>query len=202
MGERGLADKYTSTQVHKYTTVNTIGNNGANKEGTHVGTNLVCLYINARSIMNKLIWLEATLEAMNPDIIGITESWCNDAVGEAEMGMAGYDMFRADRSGGIKGGGVLLYTKSELGALYYKIKCREGEHICCRVPQKGKGEEIIIGVNYRSDNIQRLNFDTNVASRELIKELQPKNFVIMGDYNCPDMVPCHFQNGHFQEPIK
>ena len=124
---------------------------------------------------------------MNPDVTGITESWCNDAVGEAEMGMAGYDMFRADRSGGIRGGGVLLYTKSELGALYYKTKCREGEHICCRVPQKGKGEEIIIGVNYRSDNIQRLNFDTNVASRELIKELQHKNFVIMGDYNYPDI---------------
>ena len=136
--------------------------------------------------MNKLVWLEATLEAMKPDIIGITESWCNEAVGEAEISMAGYDMFRADRSGGIRGGGVLLYTKSELGALYYKTKC-EGEHICCRIPQKGKGEEIIIAVNYRSDNIQRLNYDTNAASRELIKELQPKNFVIMGDYNYPDI---------------
>ena len=49
--------------------------------------------------MNKVIWLEATVEAINPNIIGITESWCNDAFGEAEMGTAGYDMFRADRAG-------------------------------------------------------------------------------------------------------
>ena len=53
---------------------------------------------------------------------------------------------------------------------------------------EGKGEKIIIGVNYRLDNIQWLNFDTNVASKELIKELQPKNFVIiMGEYIHPDI---------------
>jgi hypothetical protein len=39
-----------------------------------LNNNLVCIYVNARSIMNKLLWLEAVVEAMSPDIIGITES--------------------------------------------------------------------------------------------------------------------------------
>jgi len=42
-------------------------------------------------------------------------------------------------------------------------------------------------VNYRSDNILRLNVDTHEISRQLIKELQAKNFVLMGDYNYPDI---------------
>ena len=64
--------------------------------------------------MNKLLWLEAVVEAMSPDIIGITESWCNDRVLEAEMELVGYNLFREDRKGGMRGGGVLLYVKSEL----------------------------------------------------------------------------------------
>jgi hypothetical protein len=42
--------------------------------------------------------------------------------------MGGYDIFRKDRVGGVKGGGVLLYTRVELGALLYKTRHEEGEH--------------------------------------------------------------------------
>jgi len=34
-----------------------------------------CLYLNARSIVNKLDEFFVTVEEMNPDVIGITESW-------------------------------------------------------------------------------------------------------------------------------
>ena len=50
-----------------------------------LNNNLACIYVNARSIMNKLLWLEAVIEATSPDIVGITESWSNDKILEAEL---------------------------------------------------------------------------------------------------------------------
>ena len=47
---------------------------GTREREVALNNNLVCIYVNARSIMNKLLWLEAVVEAMSPDIIGITES--------------------------------------------------------------------------------------------------------------------------------
>ena len=136
--------------------------------------------------MNKLQWLEITMEALDPDVIGITESWCNDRVLEAELAMDGYDLFRSDRGGGLRGGGVLLYARSSLRAVLYKTKCQDGEHICCKLTSS-RGNELIIGVIYRSANIQLLNLDTNLTTRQLIRELSPKNFILMGDFNYPDI---------------
>ena len=46
------------------------------------------------------------LDDIKPHIIGITESWANNDIRDAEFGMAGYVMFRKDTMG-RKGGGVL-----------------------------------------------------------------------------------------------
>ena len=59
---------------------------------------------------------------MNPDIIGITESWCTEVVTNAEISFENYDLFRRDRKNGRRGGGVLLYVKSELKAVTVKPK--------------------------------------------------------------------------------
>ena len=39
---------------------------------------LKCIYVNARSIINKIDYLRAELKVFDPDIIGITESWTDD----------------------------------------------------------------------------------------------------------------------------
>ena len=38
---------------------------------------LKCFYINARNILNKFDEFEAWVYDINPDIIGVTESWTN-----------------------------------------------------------------------------------------------------------------------------
>ena len=45
-------------------------------------------------------------------LIGITESWENKDISDAELGLEGYVMFRKDRMG-RRGRGVLLYIKYE-----------------------------------------------------------------------------------------
>ena len=49
------------------------------------------------------------VDDIQPHIIGLTESWGNKYMTDAELGLAGYVMFRKDRMG-RRGGGVLIYT--------------------------------------------------------------------------------------------
>ena len=53
--------------------------------------------LNARSIANKKNELNIMLDDINPHIIGITESWTNKNISDAELGLTGYVMFRRDR---------------------------------------------------------------------------------------------------------
>ena len=48
-------------------------------------------------------------------IIGLTESWANNDITYAELGLGGYAMFRKDRMGRRRGG-VLLYIKEDMPA--------------------------------------------------------------------------------------
>jgi hypothetical protein len=56
----------------------------------------VCL--NARSKLNKINkLLKLISEEENPYIIGVTVTWVNKQITEAEIGVGGYVMFRKDR---------------------------------------------------------------------------------------------------------
>ena len=48
------------------------------------------------------------VDEIKPHIIGISESWENNAITDAELGLEGYVMLRKDRMG-RRGGGVLAY---------------------------------------------------------------------------------------------
>ena len=49
--------------------------------------------------MNKKTELNIMVDDINPHIIGITESWANKDMTNAELGLEGYVMFRKDRIG-------------------------------------------------------------------------------------------------------
>ena len=69
------------------------------------------------------------VEDIDPHIIGITESWANTYISDAELGLTGYVMFRKDRIG-RRGGGVILYVKESIQA--YEIKL-EREAVCMKL---------------------------------------------------------------------
>ena len=62
------------------------------------------------------------VDDIKPHIIGITESWANNDITDAELGLEGYVMFRKDRMG-RRGGGVLLYIKETIPA--YEVQLQE-----------------------------------------------------------------------------
>ena len=75
-----------------------------------------CVCLNARIIVNKKNELNIMVEDIDPHIIGITESWANTGITDAELGMTGYVMFRKDRIG-RRGGGDFFLLKSTIISL-------------------------------------------------------------------------------------
>ena len=61
------------------------------------------------------------VDDMQPHIIGITESWANNDMKDAELELEGYVMFRKDIMG-RRGGGVLLYIKETIPAYEIQYK--------------------------------------------------------------------------------
>jgi len=118
----------------------------------------------------------------SPRIIGIAESWCTNDVGDAQLHLQGYNMFRNDRQSGV-GGGVLLYIHQDLAA----VPCKELNDVgfdnslwyTISLPNN---DELLAGVLYRApsssiDNNQRLlSIISNVRETVSFSHL-----LIMGD---------------------
>ena len=135
--------------------------------------------LNARSIINKKTELNIMVDDIKPHIIGITESWANNDITNAELGLEGYVMFRKDRIG-RRGGGVLLYIKDTIPP--YEVQLQEeadcNEAIWCNLVTGHT--TVIIGVVYRCPNITKQN---NEKIHNAINEVSKGDCIIMGDFN-------------------
>ena len=77
-----------------------------------------------RVLVNKFDQFEAYVCELNPDVIGVTETWATPLIADSELALAGYDMFRQDRPVNREGGGVLLYVRSSLHAVQCELSVR------------------------------------------------------------------------------
>ena len=102
------------------------------------------------SLFLPIVWQKylSARQKIKTDIIGITESWANNDITDAELGLEGYVMFRKDRMG-RRGGGVLLYIKETIPA--YEVQLPEeadcNEAIWCKLVTGHT--TVTIGVVYR-----------------------------------------------------
>ena len=103
-------------------------------QGSTSKEEIKCVCLNARSIINEKNELNIMVDEIKPHIIGITESWANNDITDAELALEGYVMFRKDRIG-RRGGGVLLYIKETIPA--YEVQLKEeadcSEAIWCKL---------------------------------------------------------------------
>ena len=67
---------------------------------------MTIMYYNARSLIPKYDELSVTMEAHNPDVICIVETWLSVDVLDSEIG---YQVYRRDRN--RHGEGVLIYVR-------------------------------------------------------------------------------------------
>jgi len=145
---------------------------------------LKCLYLNARSLRNKMPELITLTDALKPDVIGVTENWRNSDILDCEFSIPGYSMFRQDRENGCRGGGVLLLVNSNIGAIEVKLNNGFSEQLWCKIKIRN-GENFYIGVCYRSPNPEFSDNDKRLC--DMIKEVHGKPVLLMGDFNYPDI---------------
>ena len=134
----------------------------------------------------KLDDLHATIYSLEPDIVGITESWATDSLLDSELSLHGYDLFRCDRPSTCRGGGVLLYVRSELQPIQFTPVSKFPEHVWCKL-RSAHAKDILIGVCYRTPTSSVFGPDNDDMLRDLIQEIGSKHHVLMGDFNYPDI---------------
>ena len=138
-----------------------------------------CVCLNARSIVNKKNEFNIMIEDTDPHITGITESWANTDITDAELGLTGNVMFRRDRIG-RRGGEVILCVKESIQANEIKLE-REAdcdEAVWCKIVSGNS--KLTIGLVYRSPNI---NKEDNTKIQNAMKEVSKGECIIMGDFN-------------------
>ena len=65
----------------------------SNKPNAIKKNRLICLYMNARSIVNKMTALEASIIEYDPDVIGITESWTTENHIQSELQLPSFPVY-------------------------------------------------------------------------------------------------------------
>ena len=64
--------------------------------------------INARSLKNKLKYLDFTINVCKPGVLCVTESWLRPSIPNNSIHNSCYSLFRKDRHGNREGGGGVL----------------------------------------------------------------------------------------------
>lgn len=67
------------------------------------------IHLNARSLIQKLDFIEMLVSQSNVDVLVVSESWLCDSVPDSDVLLIGYNIYRADRVG--RGGGIAIYVK-------------------------------------------------------------------------------------------
>ena len=69
---------------------------------------LSCMYLNARSLINKMPLLSQQVNEFKPKIIAVTETWAKPEIPDGMYNISGYKILRVDRPE-KRGGGVMFY---------------------------------------------------------------------------------------------
>ena len=162
------------------------GNNCMNINSVkYMKDTLKVFYCNARSIRNKIEELRGIIAMEELDIIGITESWANADDLSDLFEISGYNLFRCDRLN-KKGGGVLLYVRSDLNCIELNFQCEtQGiESVWIKLTNL-KNRHLVLGNVYRPPNC---SIEQDVMLCNLIREAcQNNEVIIMGDFNFPNI---------------
>lgn len=146
------------------------------------------MYTNAKSIISKLDELTLLVADEKPDIILITESWCNHDITNAMINIPGYNLdtnLRQDRCDTMNGIGVGLLVYSKIGLVLKKINMDNDFNQFCKfsIMNDKDDEKLNVTLIYRPPNSNNENVD------ELMKLLQSTELheLIIGDFNVPSI---------------
>ena len=181
-GDQSTGEKQEEQQKRKGDRVRVGHRVSGAKEQEH--KTIKILYTNAQSVQNKIQELEVLASELDPDLILLTETWCNENIPDAALYLSGYCLetdLRRDRqdTGNGIGGGLLVYARSGLKILPFDINNDFNQF--CSFSTGTKNNSLNIVLAYRPPSS---NMENTVKLCELIRGL-PSNSAIIGDINMP-----------------
>ena len=166
--------------------------------------NLRIVYLNARSIVNKLNDLSILINDHDPDLILISETWCNEDISNALLNIPGYIIepeLRKDRNDTMNGigGGVLVYVRNDLIIKPINVENEFNMFVQFEVinSQNKDDKGLTITLLYRPPRSREQN------TLELCKLINnaPENSIFIGDFNFPAINWLTFESDRFSEPF-
>jgi hypothetical protein len=120
-----------------------------------------------------------------PAIVGVTESWGRDEILDAELSVAGYELYRRDRSH-RSGGGTLLYVSKSLQSAEASSDtyCNYDEAVAS-VISFSPDRKVLVLCAYRPPAINR---EDDLTLQNMIRSVPRDDYadvILMGDFNLP-----------------
>jgi hypothetical protein len=134
--------------------------------------------------VGKIDELSSVASELGPDIILVTETWCNNQVSDAFLSLPNYelvtdlrkDRFNTDRG---RGGGLLVYTKKDLPVFVLSDENDDVEHQYC----KFKVNDITVYLIYRSPS----GGPGSISGLADMVKAADKKCIFFGDFNLPEI---------------
>jgi hypothetical protein len=143
-------------------------------------------YTNIQSLPGKVSELEVILKDEKPDIVLLSETWCNTNVTNAFLNIAGYNFQtelrndRCDTANGV-GGGLAVYTTNGLTILSCDKASDFNQY--CKFKLVNGCDVVYFYLIYRPPSSGQ---DSKDKICELFRSAE-KNSVFIGDFNLPDI---------------
>ena len=145
-------------------------------------------YTNARSIQNKINELATYSAVSQPDIILLSESWCNNSTHTASLSIPNYQLetdLRLDRqdTGSGMGGGLLVYTKVGIKILSCDKFKQNAFNQFCAFYLRTSSVKLTIILAYRPPTSNKENL---IQLCDLVQNME-ENTILIGDINLPSI---------------
>ena len=161
------------------------------------------LYLNARSLISKLNDLAILINDHNPDVILITETWCNGTITNAMLNVKGYSIepdLRIDRNDTFNGigGGILVYARNGLIVKPVEVENKFNMFVRFKMINQSKDDP-----DLKVTLVHRPPRSTGIHNTQLYKlfENSDENSIFVGDFNFPSINWHEYTSDRGSEPF-
>lgn len=147
---------------------------------------LSVIHLNVRSLLPKMDLLRIWVNLTDADIVVLSETWLTKSITDMDIGMGGYNVFRADRP--RKGGGVAIYVKSKFNVKLVDSESigKQLEFLAVKV-ELAKGLYVTVVGCYRPPSALSTALQTLI---QLLSRLDYSEIILAGDLNWDWLKPC------------
>lgn len=139
--------------------------------------------LNCQSVVNKKASLAQMMDRTKPDIVIGTESWLKTKHNNAEIFPDNFTIFRQDRKGAQKGGGVFIAISNSYTATEMPELGTDCELVWCRLQARGQ-KDLFIAAYYRPPSNDSISLDQLEASISRVANTG-SHILLAGDFNLP-----------------